>query len=204
MQPTSAHSFQQCRELWGEPERAAKFNRGAREVRVLKWAAAQTGLGVTLYTTVGVSDEPIGPEDTTHRVELLLGLKPEDDRIARPLGVLGLSSDPSNPHLLHGHSVRNEDPFWPGCPFSAFLLAYPTEPLVPDLSINGTHIRFLSVIPVFPSEIAYKAAHSAEELLALWETVTLPFWSLERSPMPREDGSTSRKGLFQRWWKKLS
>jgi len=184
MNIVSAHVLKHYQSLWGDPDRAAQFTRDDREVRVFKWTPEQTGEGVTLYTTVGISDQPIGPAAPSHRVEVILGLLPEDDRIVRPLGVLALSSTPDDPYLFHGHTVSMPTPFWPGCPFSAFLFLNPLDSIVPPLQHNGVHVHFLQAIPVYPSEVAYKAAHSPEALMALWESVTLPFWSLRRRPMP--------------------
>jgi hypothetical protein len=181
----SAQVLQQYRSLWGEPDRAATFTRANREVRVFKWTPEQTGEGVTLYTTVGISDQPIGPDAPSHRAEVILGLLPEDDRIARPLGILALSSTPDDPYLFHGHTVSMPTPFWPGCPFSAFLFLNPLEAIGPPINHDGIHVHFLQAIPVFPSEIAYKTAHTPEALMALWESVTLPFWSLRRRPLPK-------------------
>jgi hypothetical protein len=39
-------------------------------------------------------------------------------------------------------------------------------------------------IPIFECELAYKAEHGADALLALWEAEQVPFWDPGRSPVP--------------------
>jgi len=170
---------------WGEPVRRAVFSDASRAVHVYKWSESQTGEGVTIYATSGLSDLSLSPAEPTHRVELFVGLRPEDDRIARPLARLALQNDPENPCLLHGHSLTLQEPFWPGCAFSAWLFLNPREPIVTDLALGGgEHVHFLQAVPVFDSELAYRSENSLDQLLALWMSNTIPFWSLERDAPP--------------------
>jgi Suppressor of fused protein (SUFU) len=168
---------------WAEPSRCAEFRRDSRTVEVYKWDPQQTDEGLVLYATLGGSERPVGPLSPEHRVELFTRLLPEEDNIARYLSMLLLSSAPENPHLLDGHTINYQEPIWEGTEVSGFLILEPRVELIPQLQIGGFHIDFLQVIPLFPSELIFKAKYGVEELLALWEKDEVPFWSMRRNPV---------------------
>ena len=170
---------------WGEPSRQAEFYKGDHTVEVYKWAvAAQNDVGAVLYATLGGSERPVGSLDPEHRVELFTSLLPEEDNIARYLSMLLTSSEPENPHLLHGHSINYQEPIWEGTAVSGFLIVEALSDLFPKLQVDDFHVQFLQAIPLFPSELAFKARYGTDELLALWERNKTPYWSMRRSPVP--------------------
>jgi len=66
-----------------------------------------------------------------------------------------------------------------------FLVLRPVGDIIAPLELlDGVHVDFLQAIPIFESELAYKAEHGAEALLALWEAKQVPFWDSGRSPVP--------------------
>ncbi len=73
----------------------------------------------------------------------------------------------------------------PGTDLRWFLVLRPVGDIIPPLELpDGMHVEFLQAIPIFESELAYKAAHGAEALLSLWEEEQVPFWDPGRSPVP--------------------
>lgn len=182
MDNASTFVIEHYRSRWGEPSRTAEFHRGDRSVQILKWSAGKTSEGVAIYATAGISDYPLGPLNESHRTEVIIGLLPEEDRIARPLSVLALNSQPDNPYFLHGHTVRYEEPLWAGTELCGFLLTNPRETIVPDLTVHGLHVHFLHAMALFPAELDYEKATSAAALLDAWEERRLPFWDPTREP----------------------
>jgi hypothetical protein len=72
--------------------------------------------------------------------------------------------------LSYGHSIPNGDPpepFAPGCPFSGVVLSPPWiggEEFSTLYLIDGTPVRFWSVVPLHRAEIDFKLKHGSEAL----------------------------------------
>jgi len=174
------------RARWGEPSRRANFQVGEFDVDVWKWAADATTEGVCLYATMGASDRPMVGRDTKHRVEFFVGFLPELDAVASPLAALALYSAREGVAVDHGHTVPVDGQLWPGTSMSRFLVMRPLGDIIEPLTLgDGTHIEFLQALPIFESEAAYKAAHSAEALLDRWERAHVAFWDPNRTAEPR-------------------
>jgi|SRR5579859_4861213 len=172
-------------ERWGKPSRTAEFRRGDRRIEVYKWAAGATSEGVTLYATVGASRYPMVGMPDGHRVEFFIGLNPERDDIASPLAGLALYGHEEHVAIGHGHTVPVGKPLWRGSEMSTFLVLRPVMEIVPAIHLtDGMHVEFLQAIPVFPSEVAYKSQHKAEDLLERWRAARVPFWDPNRRPEP--------------------
>jgi Suppressor of fused protein (SUFU) len=170
---------------WGEPSRNARFQVDGFEVEIFKWSAEVNREGVNLYVTTGASARPLAGRDTGHRVEFFTGLLPARDEIASPLAALALRSAREGVALDHGHTVPAGGPLWPGTDMRWFLVLRPVGDIIAPLELlDGVHVDFLQAIPIFESELAYKAEHGAEALLALWEAKQVPFWDSGRSPVP--------------------
>jgi hypothetical protein len=174
--------YLQC---WGPPTRRAMFRRGGYSIEVYKWPVDATNEGVALYATAGVSQHRMEGVPPDHRVEFFVGLNPERDEIASPLAGLALFAFEERVPLGHGHTVPISKPLWPGSRMSAFLILHPVSEILPPLhAANGIHVEFLQVIPIYESEVAYKAEHQTEGLVALWRKANIRFWNPDRSPEP--------------------
>lgn len=169
---------------WGQPLREAEFRRDDQTIEVYKWNLEHAPEGVVLYATIGGCDRPVGPLESEHRVELFTGLLPEEDNVARYLSMLLTSSEPANPHLLDGHTINYQEPIWEGTEVSGFLILEPLTAIIPQLQGDGFHVHFLQVIPMFPTELAFKAKYGVDRLLALWERNKAPYWSMRRRAVP--------------------
>jgi hypothetical protein len=152
---------------------------------VHKWAPDANPEGVALYATDGMSAEIVPGDDPEHRLELFLGLLPEKDDAARPLAMLASYPAREGIALAHGHSVSFPEPLWSHSELHAFLVMRALSEMVPTLRLgNGTHVEFLQAIPIFPSELAFKAKNGAGELVRAWELAGVPFWDPGRKPLP--------------------
>jgi Suppressor of fused protein (SUFU) len=170
---------------FGEPARRARFEVDEYTIDVLKWDADVNPEGVNLYATVGASSWPRAGVDPKHRLEFFTGLTPAQDDIASPFAALGLYSAREGVALDHGHTVRTDRPLWPGSRMRAFLVMRPSPGYIPALDLpDGLHVEFLQAIPVFDSEIVFKANHGADTLMSHWEEVGVPFWDSDRGPEP--------------------
>ena len=169
--------------LWGEPSREAHFEIMGKETDLFKWDADLNPEKVFLYATAGMSEYPLADYDPTHRLELYTGLLPERDEIANPLSLLALSPVIRNTHLAANHTMTFPEPLWPGTDMRGFLVRKPKVEIVPSLALKEVHVEFLQVIPVFPSEIAFKSKHGADALIQAWHEAKIAFWNPDRSPL---------------------
>jgi hypothetical protein len=167
---------------WGEPSRNARFQVDGLDVEIFKWSADVNREGVNLYVTVGASARPLAGRDPGHRVEFFTGLLPARDEVASPLAALALYPG-EGVALGHGHTVPAGGPLWPGTDMRWFLVLRPVGDIIAPLELpDGVHVDFLQAIPIFESELAYKAEHGAEALLRRWEEDRVPFWDPGRPP----------------------
>lgn len=170
---------------WGEPTRRARFEVEEFDIEIYKWAADANLEGVALYATIGASARPMVGRDPNHRVEFFLGLIPERDDVAGALAALGLYSFREGVALDHGHTVPAEGPLWLGTQMRTLMVLRPLSAFLPPLQlVEGLHVDFLQVVPLFDSERAFKSEHGAEALLDRWEEAGVPFWNPERDPTP--------------------
>jgi hypothetical protein len=166
----------------GHPGRRARFRTGDRVIEILKWNADANPQGVALYATLGGSDQPPSTgADPTHRSEFVLGLLPEEDAVASALATLALHAG----ELGHGHTMRFGEPLWADARMNGFLVMRPIEPVVPTLEFpDEKHCEFLDAIPIYESEVDFKARHGAERLMDVWQEAQVPFWDPNRDPLP--------------------
>lgn len=147
--------------LWGKPSRVKTFYPGGYRIRVHKWSAASTDLGVALYATVGASE---GRQDTDHRVEFIVGLLPEEDAVMPSLAGLGsfpVAVGPAN----KGDTVTLGGPLWPGTEMRAFLMVPEVREFIPTLLLKEYHVEFLRAMPIYDSEIELKKQNDAGWLM---------------------------------------
>jgi hypothetical protein len=174
-----------CLARWGEPARNARFHVDGLDAEIFKWSADARREGVNLYATIGASARPLAGRDPGHRVEFFAGLLPARDEVASPLAALALCPAREGVALDHGHTVPAGGALWPGTDMRWFLVLRPLGDIVSPLDLpDGMHVEFLQAIPVFESELTYKAEHGAEALLRRWEEERVPFWNPGRSPAP--------------------
>jgi hypothetical protein len=170
---------------WGEPSRRAAFQVAGLEAEVYKWDAKVTAEGVALYATIGASSQAMPGRDAEHRVEYFLGLLPPRDTVASPLAALSLYSVREGVAVGHGDTVPADSSLWPGTDMRRFLVLRPLGDIISPLDLpGGMHVEFLQAIPIFESELAYKARHGVEGLLKHWQGSNVAFWNPERLPEP--------------------
>ena len=154
-------------------------------MEIYKWDAAANGEGVDLYLTLGASAEDMPGTEPGHRVEYLVGLQPGRDDVASPLAALGLYARREGETVDHGHTVPAGGSLWPGTEMSAFLVLRQVGEILPTLTLpDGVHVEFLQAVPVFDSELRFKAARGAEALLQRWQSAGTPFWDPRRRAEP--------------------
>ena len=170
---------------WGDPIREAAYRWQGHEIVILKWEASRNPEQVNLYATLGTSAHEMPGSPPSHRFEMFAGLEPANDSIAKPLAMVALEAIVNRTTLDSGHSVTFPDPLWPGTNMHSLLIVRPLVEIIPPLAtVDGKHIEFLQVVPVFESEVAFKAEHKASELLKRWRTAHVPFWDPNRNPEP--------------------
>src|SRR6185312_11809867 len=134
-----------------------------------QWDAARHPEGVNLYATVGASEYPMPGHHQNHRMEFYIGLRPAADGASGTLAALGLYSVITGDRLDHGHTVPAEAPLWAGTAMRDVLISYPAQEIVPPLALpDGVNVQFLMVIPLYPSERAFKIQYGAEALRQEW------------------------------------
>jgi hypothetical protein len=150
---------------------------GTQAIDVLRFGPAPDGL--LRYATVGMSREPmtsagLGTLDPSGpRAELLLSLRARPGQghpgILRSLAVLASTPAVEGVVVGPGASLSLGEPLYTGARATAVLVAEPGG-LVEDLQVPGwvAPVRFLPLLPLLPTEAAFKRVHGAEALEERW------------------------------------
>jgi hypothetical protein len=147
---------------------------GAEPVEVLRFGPEPDGL--FRYATVGMSRHPMAdpvdplPEPLRGpRAELLLSIRATVDSVLRKLAALAMTPFVEGVVVGPGAGLDLGEPLWEGAPFTAVLVGGPGG-LVADLPLDppAEPVRFLPVLPMTPSEAAWKRAHGAEAIQERW------------------------------------
>ncbi|MGW7354775.1 suppressor of fused domain protein [Streptomyces sp. NPDC054784] len=185
----------------GEPDaRAAVTFLGTERIEVLRFGAGASE-GVVRYATLGMSAAPmadpaalLADPERGPRAELLLSLRPGRvpagtlDKVLRPLAVLAASPQVEGVVVAPGASLDVGEPLWPGAGFTSVLVAEGGG-LVPDLEPDGAReaVRFLPLLPMAPTEAAWKRVHGAAALEERWLRHGTDLRDPLRGPVPLGD-----------------
>lgn len=149
---------------------------GAEPLTVLRFGP--DGRGLRRYATVGASAAPMADPTSLAadpvrgpRAELVLSARAPVDSVLRALAAMCAAPAVDGLVLTPGACLELGEPLWEGAAFTAVLLAAP-DALVPDLVLPepADPVRFLPVLPLTAAEAAWKRAHGAAALQALWLT----------------------------------
>ena len=145
---------------------------GTERIDVLRFGPDPGGL--VRYGSLGMSRHPMGDPgaelvlQTGPRAELLLSVSSPQDSVLRRLAVLAASPSVEGVVIGPGAGLDLGEPLWDGARFTAVLVGEPGG-LVPDLTLDGDEpVRFLPLLPMTPSEAAWKRVHGAQALELRW------------------------------------
>lgn len=147
---------------------------GTERIDVVRFGPDAEGL--TRYVTLGMSRAPMadptaGVADPVAgpRAELVLSVRGRPDSVLRRLAVLAALPVVEGVVVGAGASLDLTEPLWDGAPFFAVLVGEPGG-LLADLELGGgaDPVRFHPVLPLHPTEAAYKRVHGAAVLEELW------------------------------------
>jgi hypothetical protein len=182
------------RSALGEPgARAAVTFVGTDPIEVLRFD--DPAAGVVRYATLGMSaaamTDPlaaVADAERGPRAELVLSVRAgfaATDQVLRPLAVLAASPQVEGLVITPGASLDTGEPLWPGAPFTAVLVAEPGG-LVPDLELDAPRdpVRFYPLLPMTPTEAAWKRVHGAGALHDRWLTAATDLRDPLRRPVP--------------------
>ena len=193
------------RETLGEPAaRASVTFLGTERVEVLRFV--DTDAGTVRYATLGMSAAPmsdpaevLADPDRGPRAELLLTVRAgiaDTDKVLRPLAVLAASPQVEGVVVAPGASLDTGEPLWPGAPFTSVLVAEPGG-VVADLDLEAPPgragaarlepVRFLPLLPMTPTEGAWKRVHGADALQERWLRYGTDLRDPARGPVPLGD-----------------
>ncbi|WP_306210105.1 suppressor of fused domain protein [Actinoplanes sp. RD1] len=167
-------------DLLGEPEAEMRFEQNGLPVSVLKYAPSPATGEVTLYLTAGISDLLQPDYKDEYRLEFYLGLLPEVDEVAQSLAWLGLMPQFTGVPLVHGNTWRYGEPVIPGYDFTGFFVLLSGDPIVPQIEVDGLHVRVLTAVPLFTDELDYFRAHGTDALWDRMEEKDVPMWDPRR------------------------
>jgi len=166
--------------VWNQPDaRAAVTFVGAQPVEILRFGPAADA--VVRYATVGMSAHPmVDPADTAPdpvrgpRAELFLSMRVRStaaglDTVARRLAVLAMTPFVEGVVIRPGTSLDLAEPLWDDAAFTAVLIGSGGA-LIPDLVLEppAEAVQFLPVLPMTPTEAAWKRVHGAAALEQRW------------------------------------
>ncbi|WP_326688116.1 suppressor of fused domain protein [Streptomyces sp. NBC_01795] len=193
------------RETLGEPgARASVTFLGTERIEVLRFVDADAG--TVRYATLGMSSAPmadpaemLADPERGPRAELLLTVRAgiaDTDKVLRPLAVLAASPQVEGVVVAPGASLDTGEPLWPGAPFTSVLVAEPGG-LVADLALGASPggaggappepVRFLPLLPMTPTEAAWKRVHGADALQERWLRHGTDLRDPARGPVPLGD-----------------
>ena len=146
---------------------------GAERIDVLRFGPDDDD--VFRYVTVGMSRAPMAdPSEALAgtdgpRAELLLSVRGRHDSVLRRLAVLASTPAVEGLVLVPGASMDVGEPLWDGARCTSVLVAEPGG-LVPDLDPGDglAPVRVLPLLPMTPTEAAWKRVHGAEALTERW------------------------------------
>lgn len=146
---------------------------GSERIDVLRFGPDPDGL--IRYATLGMSRAPMTGADELvvtgegPRAELVLSVRGLQDTVLRRLATLAASPSVEGLVLAPGAGLDLGEPLWDGSRFTAVLVGAPGG-LVPDLELDdgGSPVQFLPLLPMTPSEAAWKRVHGAEALEQSW------------------------------------
>ncbi len=145
---------------------------GTERIDVLRFGPDPAGL--VRYGSLGMSRHPMGDPgaelvlQTGPRAELLFSVSSPQDTVLRRLAVLAASPSVEGVVIAPGAGLDLGEPLWDGARFTAVLVGEPGG-LVPDLTLDGDEpVRFLPLLPMTPSEAAWKRVHGAQALELRW------------------------------------
>ncbi|WP_369201769.1 suppressor of fused domain protein [Streptomyces sp. PU-14G] len=166
------------RRAFGEPDaRAAVTFLGTERIEVMRFVGAEDG--IVRYATRGMSAAPmtdpaeaLADPERGPRAELLLTVRAgvaDTDKVLRPLAVLAAAPQVEGVVVAPGASLDTGEPLWPGAPFTSVLVAEGGG-LVEDLPLEAPldPVRFFPLLPMTPTEAAWKRVHGADALHERW------------------------------------
>lgn len=162
---------------------------GSERIDVLRFGP--DGDGLVRYVTLGLSRAPMGdPGDLVvlpdgPRAELVLSVRGRHDSVLRRLTALAASPAVEGLVIAPGAGLDFGEPLWDGSRFSAVLVGEPGG-LVTDLVLGEglEPVRFLPLLPMTPSEAAWKRVHGAAALEASWLNAGIDLRDPDRSQAP--------------------
>jgi hypothetical protein len=167
------------RECFGAPTREAEFvSKTGERIEVWKWSEAASGEGVCIYATIGASIEL---DATSKRCEFFLGIAPEVDDVVESLAEVALHGTGTKQAPHFGDTVTLPWGLWNGTAMTTFLITEGGDEIIRPLRKPGCDVDFLQLVPLFPSECAYKKAHGENELWEQFESKQVPYWDSKRA-----------------------
>ncbi len=172
--------------LWGTPSRIIPLHTVRFHIDIYKWDASSHPEGVTMYTTVGASVLQQPGYSLDHRFEFYTGVLPDQEGIAAVLADVATFSASEQSPIGHGHTITYLEPLWPGTEMCCLLLKRSDVNMIPMLASpeDNAHVEFLSVTPLYRSEVEFKKGASVDALIEHWWRHNVRFWDPNRTPEP--------------------
>jgi hypothetical protein len=159
--------------------RAAVTFVGTEPIEVLRFGPDADA--IFRYATLGMSRAPMAEPSayvaepvTGPRAELLVSVRGVHDSVLRRLATLAAAPGVEGLVVVAGASLDLGEPLWDGAPFTAVLVGEPGG-LVADLALppadGGAErgpVEFFPLLPMTPSEAAWKRVHGASALEQRW------------------------------------
>ena len=162
---------------YGNPEREAEFvSPEGKKIEIFKWNEEQTGEGVTMYATIGAS-ENIGNDQLV--CEFFIGMTPAADHIVQALAEVALHGNGSDEVPSSGDTITLAYDLWEGTKARSFMFT-DGEEILPPMSDGSKIIEFVQLVPLFDAELLYKKEHGEEALWDRFETKEVPYWNSDR------------------------
>lgn len=160
------------RELYGEPFREVEFVApSGKKIQVLKWGAGATGEEVSIYATIGASDD-----DHEISSEFFIGLSSEEDSIVSALAEIALHGNGTSTLPKSGDSITLSSDVWKNAKLTSFLFTEGCEIIAPLYGIESK-VSFIQLVPLYSQELEYKKTKGEEALWQMFEEKSIEYWN---------------------------
>ena len=143
---------------------------------LLKWEEGNNEEGVCIYATIGASSI-LGDKDMG--CEFFIGLIPEQDDVIYSLAEAAVDGNGSKNIPLSGDTITLTYDLWKGTHAKTYMFRN-DDLLLEPIILEGKHIRFIKLIPLFSNELEYKKTHGEKALIEKFELLNVPFWDPKR------------------------
>lgn len=187
MTPSGKQILAHFEKRWGEAERTYTFATPQippqmRPLRICEFALRSDHL--TMYSSIGMSRNPMPKSDALHRVEIFMGSFQENPLLPQVIAMLATYPFTAKTFVGVEHTVPFGSTIIPTSRMTAFVFCRPFYDPQDfwEIKLGTFHIQILWAIPIYESERQFKIRNGWDALRDLFERKGIALGDFEREP----------------------